>query len=202
MSAATAVGDATISGEVSVRRNMPLVSVGLVVLPGSAADNNRNPLYAVGNSLNAQASVLWVIGPSFIAGSATLLAEAAFNRRTSLTRNAQALDSNTTRDALAIRLLYEPEYRQALPGCDMTVPFGVGYGISGRSSVVPNFAILKGGDLIIGVTGNYLETWRASLVYTHYFGAAGTTTDAGGHFTYAQALHDRNFLSFSLRVTF
>lgn len=201
-SAAAAVGEATIAGEVSVRRNMPLVSVGLVTLPGSPADNKHNPLYATGNSVHAQGSILWLMGPTFIARSATVLGEAAFNRRTSITRNPQTLDSNTTRDALAMRLVYEPEYRQALPGWDTTVPFGIGYGVLGRSSVIPNFAVRRGGDLTVGVTANYLETWRASLVYTHYFGVAGTATDAGGHFTYAQSLHDRDFVSFSVRITF
>ena len=56
----------------------------------------------------------------------------------SITRNPAALDPDTTRDAWGIRMVYEPAYRQALPGIDLTVPVGVGYFPKGTSSVVGN----------------------------------------------------------------
>ena len=202
ISATGGIGDAVVSAEVSVRRNTPLVSNATTVLPGSNADNDKNPLYAVGNSVHAQASFLWSMAPNVIARSATFLGEVAFNRRTRLSKNPQALDPHSTVDAVAVRLVYEPAYRQVVPGWEITVPVGLGYSPRGRSSVIPGFAVDKGGDMNIGLTANYLETWRASLSYTHYYGSVAPATDAQRHFTYAQSLADRDFVSFSLRTTF
>jgi hypothetical protein len=202
VSASTGVGEATVSAELSIRRNTPLVSNAQTVLAGLSADNDKNPLYAIGNSLHAQASFAWSMPPNVIARSASFLGEVAFNRRTTIKKNQQALDPNSTIDAVALRLVYEPAYRQVAPGLDMTVPVGLGYSPRGRSSVVSSFAVDKGGDITIGLTANYLETWRASLLYTHYYGRVAPATDAERHYSYAQSLGDRDFISFSLRTTF
>jgi hypothetical protein len=202
VSATTAVGDANIAGELSVRRNTPLVSNGLTVTPGSAADNDRNPLYAVGNSVHAQASMIWTMGSNFLAKSATFLGEVAWNRLTHIARNAPTLDPGATTDAVALRVVYEPSYRQVLPGVDITVPVGASYSPRGRSSVVGAFAVDKGGDLNVGLTAAYLEVWRATLTITHFYGHVAPGTDAQNHFTFAQSLGDRDYISFTLRTTF
>lgn len=201
-SATTAVGEANIAGEVSVRRNTPLVSNGLTVTPGSAADNDRHPLYAVGNSLHAQASIVWAMGPSVIARSSVFLGEVAWNRLTHITLNPRALDPNATTDAVAFRVVYEPSYRQLLPGVDITVPVGASYSPHGRSSVVAAFAADKGGDINVGLTAAYLEVWRGTLSVTHFYGRVAPNSDAQGHFNYSQSLGDRDYVSMTLRTTF
>lgn len=189
-----------IAGEVSVRRNTPLASDGQFDPTGSG-DNHGNELYAVGNSLHAQVSWLAVFGPSFISQEADFLGEVAWNRRTSITKNANALTPQADRDATNIRMTYEPKYRQALTGVDLGVPVGVGYGI-GNSSVVGAFNGDKVGDLSIGLNATYLNDLRASVTYTHFFGPEDTYLDTNLHSTYKQSLKDRDFISLSLQRTF
>src|SRR3546814_18308220 len=110
--------------------------------------NNSNSLYATGNSAHAQLSIIQVFDGSPLWESANLIGEVAWNRRTAITKNAAALDPNTTRDAWGFRAVFEPAYYQVLPGLDVTVPIGFGYNPKGRSSVVGNFngGVDKGGD--------------------------------------------------------
>lgn len=192
-SATTTLGDANISGEVSIRRNTPLASKPLTVTAAQQADNDANPAYAVGNSVHAQASVIWTLGPTIVAKSALFLAEVAWNRVTSTTRNPQNRDPNATDDALALRMVFEPSYRQVFPGVDLTVPMGLSYSPRGRSSVVGAFAVDKGGDMNLGLTAKYLETWFATLAVTHFYGSVAPT---------AQNLGDRDYVAFTLRTTF
>jgi Protein of unknown function (DUF1302) len=200
-SASRSIGDVNLAGEVSVRHNLPLVSDAQVILPGVNADNHKHPLYAVGNSVNAQASFLWTVAPSFLAQEATALGEVAWNRRTSITKNPGALDPNTTQNAASVRVVYEPLYRQVWAGLDISVPMGGSY-THGRSSTVQGFGVDKGGDLNIGVTAAYLDRWRFALYCTHYYGPAGTSVDSSSHFTFEQSLADRDFVAFTVRTTF
>ncbi|GAO20741.1 hypothetical protein ALISP_0561 [Alicycliphilus sp. B1] len=59
----------------------------------------------------------------------------------------------------------------------------------------------KVGNLSIGIAGNYLQVWRFSLGYTHFFGPEGTFVE-NRHVSYKQALKDRNFISLSVNRTF
>ncbi|KAF4558097.1 DUF1302 domain-containing protein [Pseudomonas sp. CES] len=189
-----------IAGEVSVRRNTPLVTDAQVDLTGDA-DNNGNELYAIGNSLHAQISWLAVFGPSIISQEADFLGEVAWNRRTSITKNAAALTPRADRDAANIRMTYEPKYRQVFSGVDLGIPVGVGYGF-GNSSVVGAFNGDKVGDFSVGVNATYMNEWRGSFNYTHFFGPEDTLVDDQSHSTYKQTLKDRDFVSLSVQRTF
>lgn len=194
------VGYFNFAGEVSVRRNTPFSSDGQVDLSGTA-DNNKNARYAAGNSAHAQVSWLALLPPNLLASETSFLGEIAWNRRTSITKNVGALNPNADRDAWNIRMILEPSYRQVLPGVDLSVPVGVGYGV-GNSSVVGAFNGDKVGDVSIGLNGTYLDTWRFGINYTHFFGPEGTVLDAANHISFKQTLKDRDFISMSLRTTF
>jgi hypothetical protein len=200
----TAIEEVNIAGEISMRRHTPLVSDPQVVPPGTIADADRHALYAVGNSLHAQLSWIWQISPNALSRESSLVGEVGWNRRMSITKNPAALDPNVTRDAWALRLVYEAKYRQVLPGLDLSVPIGIGYNPSGNSSVVANFngGAEHGGDVTIGVNGAYLDRWRFGLSYTHYFGPAGAFLDANNFISGKQSLADRDFVALTLRTTF
>ncbi len=200
-SASRSFGDVNLAGEVSLRRNVPLVSDAQIILPGVAADNHNHPLYAVGNSVNAQASFLWTVAPNFLAREATALGEVAWNHRTSITKNPAALDPDTTQDAASVRLVYEPIYRQVWAGLDLSVPLGGSY-TRGRSSTVQGFGVDNGGDVNIGMTAAYLDRWRFALYYTHYYGPTGTSLNGMSHFSFDQSLADRDNVAFTIRTTF
>jgi hypothetical protein len=202
VSASTSVGNVNFAGEVSVHRNLGLQSTAQVDFVGS--DNDTHPLYAVGNSVQAQFSWIASLGPSFISSEASWVGEVAWNRRTSITKNPAALDPNANRSAWSLRTIYEPVYRQAYPGVDISVPIGLGYTPNGKSSVVGAFGTPHGGDLNLGINATYLDAWRIGLSYTHYFGREDSflTPISLHNQTFGQSLKDRDYVSLSVRRTF
>ena len=203
-SASTSVGNVNIAGEISVHRN-----VGLLSTPGlditNSSNNSSNPLYAVGNSLQAQFSWVASLGPNYIAREALWIGEIAWNRRTSTTKNSGLLDPNSTRDAWSMRTLFEPSYKQVLSGWDISVPVGISYTPKGsRSSVVSGFGVENGGDMSIGINGAYLDVWIFGLNYTHYYGSLNTPLVAISlaNQTYQQALKDKDFISLTVSRAF
>jgi hypothetical protein len=206
VSASRSVGVWNLAAEVSYKIDNDLVSDAQTVppIPGFLADNSGNPLYAIGDTFQAQASWLATFGPSFLAQESSFLGEVAYNRTMKVTKNEAAIDPHTTRDALGFRVVFEPMYRQALPGLDISVPLGIGYNPKGTSQVVSNFngGVGEGGDFNLGVSGTYLGVYKFSLTYTSYIGAAGTFLDANNQLSFKQSLKDRDALNFSVRTTF
>lgn len=208
----TVVGAASLAGEVSVRRNTPLVSSLIVLTQAQAevADNSDHPFYAVGNSAHAQLSTIVSLSPGALWQGGTLLGEVGWNRRTSITQNAGALNLNVDRDAWGFRGVFEPAYYQVLPGLDITVPIGLGYNPSGKSSVGGTFFVDRGGDVSIGINGDYQKVWKLSVKYTHFLGTENVSSIPSGlpspasplMSSFGQTLKDRDFLSLSAQYTF
>ncbi|HZX18499.1 MAG TPA: DUF1302 domain-containing protein [Pseudomonas sp.] len=199
---ATTIDEYSFAGEASMRWNMPLVSNGQTVLPGVDADNDENPLYAVGRTAHVNLNVLASLGPSFISNEASLVGEIAWNRVLNVTKNRNALDPNATDDGLGIKLVYSPTYRQLFPGVDVSVPVGVSYFPLGKSSAIGAFGPDNGGDMNIGVTATYLDRVTLGLTYTHFYGAEDTTLNSANQFNFKQSLKDRDYLAFSIKTTF
>jgi hypothetical protein len=209
MSFSTDVHEVNVAGEVSVRRNTPLVSdpsiVGVNTAPGiTGGDNNGNPLYAVGNSFHAQLSAISVMSPTGLYNGATFLGEIAFNRRTSITKNPNALAANSSRSAWAMRFIFEPIWYQVSPGLDLSAPIGLGYSAHGNSSVVSQFnpGGKKGGDLTVGVKGLYQQVWKFGLTYTKFIGSEGNALNSLGQLSFQQYLKDRDYVALSVQRTF
>ncbi len=198
----TTVNQTNIAGEISTRWNQPLASTSnRPLLVGEAIDNDRDPLYATGRTLHANLSWLHTLEPSFIAAESSLIGELAWNRTLSVTKSPDAIDPNSDRDAWAFRFVYEPTYRQIFPGLDISVPMGMSY-THGRSRAIGiAFGADRGGDMNIGINGTYHDTWKIGLNYTHYYGAGNTGLDEDGHYTFQQALKDRDFVAFSISRT-
>lgn len=208
-SASHTFGDMQVALEASVRNNQPLASTkanDLSALFGTAANNNSdNPAYAVGRTAHVNVSTLWTLPSSPLAREASLIGEIMWNRVLSVEKNAQALDPNSTRDAWALRMVLEPTYRQVLPGLDISVPIGLGWSPAGSRSQAlgPSLPAENGGDISIGVKGSYLDVWRFSLGYTHFFGEAATMLSGfPPTFTYKQYMADRDFIALSISRTF
>jgi hypothetical protein len=204
-SLSTVVGSWNVAGEVSVRDNAPLVS-DPVVFPAGSADNRGRPAYAIGKTLHAQLSGIYLLTASPLWQGGSFLGEIAWNRRASIERNANALDPNTTRDALAMRVLLTPNYFQVLPGLDIGIPIGLGYTVKGKSSAVSAFGPEHGGDFSIGVNGDYEQTWQIGLNYVHFFGreqpGALPPNAPQQYLSFGQPLRDRNFISMNIKRAF
>ena len=204
-SVSTLIGESNIAAEVSVRQDMPLVATGNTVFlaAGSNADNNDHPAYPVGDTLHANVSAINVFPANALWQGASLTGELAFNRRLSISRNADALDPNATRDATAMRVQFQPEYFQVLPQVDVQIPINIGYGLSGRSSVNgAGFPAEHGGDFSIGLKADYQKTWYAAVNYTNFFGSAGGVVNGAAELSYDQVYRDRDFISFSIQRSF
>ncbi|RTL54163.1 MAG: DUF1302 domain-containing protein [Rhodocyclaceae bacterium] len=212
----TVFGETNVAGEISTRRNVPLVVPGDLILNSAVAnaDNNRNTPYARGNSLHLNLSAIALFSGNGLWGGASLTGEYAYNRLLDVTyRPAYAvglapdpLNSTHTRDASAIRVVFQPEFFQVMPGVDIQMPIGLGYGLSGRSAVV-QLSPEHGGDFSIGANATIDRTWKTGLNYTHFFGEKGTAPSSavGAVSTYAaykQYYADRDFISFTVQRTF
>jgi hypothetical protein len=205
LSLSTLLGEANVAGEVSYRRNTPFLAPGNVVLDfAGTGDGDRNPLYPVGKSLHVNLSAITVLAANPLWDGASFVGEMAFNRRLSIDKNAGQLDPNATRNALAVRFVFQPEYFQVVSGVDLQVPIGIGYGVDGRSSVLGAGAMPPehGGDLSIGVKADYRKTWQASLNYTHYFGDPNGVVNSANVLSYDQMHRDRDFISVSIQRAF
>lgn len=198
------------AGEVSVRHNTPLNSdaaTDLSVATGGAVaaggNTSSTALYAVGNTAHAQINWLASIGPNMLSKEADFLGEIAYNHVMEVTSDrGGVLNPNADRDAWNMRLIYAPKYRQVMPGLDISLPTVLGYGLHGNSMAVGSFMGEHVGDFSFGVEGTYLDTWRFGLNYTNFFGPVDNTIDENGHGSYAQAMSDRDNISFNVRRTF
>lgn len=205
-SISTLIGETNVAAELSFRDNMPLVASGNAVIAGADANGKNRNAYPTGKTMHLNVSAISVMGASALWEGASFLGEFAFNRRLSVSDNASQLDPLATKDASAIQFIFQPEYFQVLPGIDLQVPIGMSYGISGRSSV--NGALFpaeQGGNVSIGVKGDYQKTWQAGLNYTHYIGSAGSVVRYGTavpELSYQNFHGDRDFVSLSVQRTF
>lgn len=190
----TQIGAVNVSGEVNGRLNAPLISTTQVALPGSDADNDDNALYAVGNTVHANISGIYFLGPTFLWQGGTLLAEVAAQYLVGITKNSDAFDQTRDDYAIGFRVVLEPAYYQVFSGIDLKVPIGLGYTPAGRSPVDLKFnngGAVGGGDVSIGLNVDYLQVWKFGIKYTNFFGGRGT-----------QTLADRDFVSLSIQRTF
>lgn len=205
-SASRTFGDANVAMEASIRRNQGLSSTGvdstgLRPFLTPATNNTDNPGYAVGNTAHVNLSTLWTVPSTALWREASFAGEVALTRLLSCRVNCAALNPLVTKDAVALRAVFTPTYRQVAPGWDLEVPIGLGWVPGGsRSAIIPGPS--NSGDVTIGLNAVYDSVWRFNLAYTHYFGPAGTFTNPSGQYTYLQSLKDRDFISLSVRRTF
>ena len=222
----SSVGQLNWAVEGSIRTNAPLTSDPAVLGLGpilSCGGSDAAPCFAVGRTAHLQASGIYVLQPGPLWQGGALLGELAYNRTLKVTKDIFAigpggtsaglggLDPNTTKGAFALRLLFEPQYFQVLPGLDLSVPVGLGYNFGGRSSAIFNFAggASKAGDFSIGLKGKYQNVWNLALTYSDFFGPAKTFTEtlvtgsgSPRQLTFGQTLKDRANLAFSVSRTF
>lgn len=224
-SVTSSVGQLNWALEGSLRWNAPLNSDPAVLGPGPVqrCDNSdASPCYAVGRTAHLNLSGIYVLQPSSLWQGGALLAEIAWNRTLKVSKDIftnpdgsnsglGGLDPNTTREAWAARVLFEPQYFQVLPGVDLSVPIALGWNFAGRSSAVTNFAggASRAGDISIGLKAKVQNEWNVAMSWTDYFGSAKTLTEtrvpgqaSPRQLTFGQSLKDRAYLSFSVSRTF
>jgi hypothetical protein len=215
VSANRSMGAFNFAVETSVRTNQDLLSP-------NAYDVGAGAQYAVGKTFHVNVSAFGTnLGKTALWNDATLIAEVAFNRVLSVTKNADTLSGcqpaffpgsvcspNGTRDSWRVQAVFEPAYYQALPGVDIRIPMGISYQPKGSRNMQGPAPQPEGsGAINLGVTANYLDVWRFGVNLSHFFGPAGVLVSpisAGGTqaWNYRQYFRDRNYLSMNLTRTF
>lgn len=219
-SVTSSIGQLNWALEGSVRTDAPLandpaVLGGAPFMPPVNCDGSAsNPCYATGKTAHLNLSGIYVLNKSGLWDGGALVAELAWNRLMSVDKNPGTvgfggLDPNTTRSAMAFRMIFEPQYFQVLPGLDLSFPIGLGYNFGGRSSAIFNFAggASNAGDVSVGIKAKYQNAWNVGLNYTAFFGKENTFTVADPRtptrmLSYGQTQKDRNYLSFNVSRTF
>ena len=203
---AKAVDNWSLAGELSFRQNTPLASIGATILPTIGVhvdyDNKDNPGYAVGETAHAQFSWLASLDPSPIANEANFLGEIAWNTRLKVDKNEDLLNPLADRSATAIRMIYQPTYRQLFSGMDVSPSIGIGHTWGKSSALGSAFGVDGGGDINLGVSSVYLNKWTFSLNYVTYTGPEGGSLNNDQQVQFKQALKDRDSISLSISTTF
>ena len=190
----TQLGDNTLAGEFSARRNMPLVSYDPRMPQLAAPTGSPYYDYAKGDTLHAQVSIVTELAQTPVWDRADAAMEIATDHILGLTGTGGASTGAGapafSRFAMKARARIEPHYFQVLPNLDITGVAELGYNLAGRSFTY--YAQDSGsGDFRIGVSGTYLSAWKAGLTFIGFLGAPSR-----------QPLADRNFVMLSMERTF
>lgn len=204
-------GEANIGAEVSFREHQDFASTNgadVSALTGASSNNDtNNPAYATGNAINANFNIIQTLQPNRLWPEASVLAEVAINQVLAVTHNKSALDTTATKFADAFQVAFTPTYPQALPNFDLSVPMGISFTPGGSRSEEfgPAFPASGGGEMNIGLSGVYKNTWTVTLGYNHYYGPASylvLASGTGARFGWGQTLKDRDNMQFSISRAF
>ena len=194
-SLSTDIGAANVAGEISARTNMPLVG-GAGINADGGGNANSNPLYPVGDTLEAQVSTLYVTpGLPLDPGGMTITAEAEANHVLSYTKNKELIAQGRTSSAASFAIFVTPTYYSVLPNLEVQFPITLIYNVLGRSMM--DASMNHGtGQYSFGVTGIYRNTWQATLQYQGYLGSPNPNLAGDA------SIADRSWIGLSLQHTF
>jgi len=194
----TTIGATNVSGEISGRRNMPLVVPDVESLPGQNPGNaNSDPLYAVGSTLSALGSFIYVSPAlSFDPGGITLLGEVEYVDVLGVAQNKETLAPGRSKAAAAFDVEVVPTYYNVLPHLVLSFPVSLKYNFAGNSEM--DSTMNHGtGEFTAGISATYKVAWSAALDYVTFYGnpAPALTPEAG-------QLVDRGYVTLNLQHTF
>jgi len=202
------LGPISVGSELSHRKNTALNSTsGYLVIPTGPQVSYEQAEGARGDTFHALVNGVYLLPrtPLWVGGS--LVAELSYQRLSRVTKN-QALfnacngaDKRTgcaSKDAWSMNVGFTPEWPQAYPGWDLSMPVSLAYGIKG------NGPALAGGyegavTWSIGLAGKLYQKYEFSLKYIDSYARYSDTLHASGQ----QAVqNNHNWLSFTFKTTF
>lgn len=212
------IGGVSVGSELSVRKNMPLVSDTAAV--GTALAGPFNSTYfpiagdvpgARGDTLHALVNLMGVVGRTAVFDSASWSAELSYSRWLRVTerealfkgRASYTEIDRVSKDAWQLALGFTPTWFQVLPGVDFSVPISWSGGIAGNAATL--LAGSKGAGLYsIGLGMDVRQKYRFDLKYTGYYGkSARNKANTADIFNGTYALmRDRANLSLTFRTSF
>lgn len=202
VSFARLLGDANVSGELSHRWGQPLSAINGANTIGSPAANAaaldlaNNSMWPTGRTLHLNLSTVWILSSSPYWGGASLIGEFMANRVLHVDHNANHIDPTKSRSSAAFRAIFTPTYYQVVPGLDLSPSLNVGWSLRGNSMIDGGALPFagspdKGGDVVLGLSGTYLNKYTFNVSWINYVGHADT-----------QPFLNRDYVRISLQTTF
>ena len=216
------VSGVSVAGELSYRRNMPLQSKAVNVLPAPIVPTSPGSIAvgtipsdgtpgALGTTYHGLVNAFAVLPKTGLFDTATLATELTWMHWASVTQNRAVFKGDAsyvgidkvTKNFYGLALNFTPTWFQVLPGVDLSAPMTWSQGLSGNAAV--QLGGNKGaGNYSLGVAADVYQKYRAQLSYNGYFGkyttnAAGAMDIANGTFA---ALGDRGWVSLTFKTTF
>lgn len=221
ISLAKSVGPVSFGGEISYRRNMPLVSDPVQILPAALAARVPGAISAPpaqgetgaarGNTWHGVFNLLGIMSKTALFDAANWTAELAWSRvaHVSEGQNVYKGRSNytgmdkVTKDFFGLGLNFTPVWFQALPGVDVYLPLAYSVGLSGNAAVTAG-GNKNAGSYSIGIGADIKQKYRFDLKFVDFFGpyqtnAAGQISSSAG---INPLLKDRGFVAATFKTTF
>lgn len=221
LSLAKSVGGLSVGAELSYRKDMPLNSSAVTILPATLAAMTPGAIDAVpdrgktggalGNTWHGILNVMGTIARTPVFDSAVWLAELQWNRWDKVTQGKAVFKGRddytgvdkVTRDFVGLSVNFTPTWYQVFPGVDLSAPVSFSVGVSGNSAVAAG-GNEDAGSYSVGLAADVYQKYRFDLKYVDFFGPY--RTDASGAITSSNGvnplLKDRGFLSFTFKTTF
>jgi len=193
------VGIANIGLEMSVRDKQQL-AVKEAVITGA------DPSYVTGRTAHVNLSWTAIMGATSLWSGSSLVGEIAVGHVMRIddvrTRvggrfpvGTAKVNTDRNKNGVGMRMIWTPTFYQALSGLDLSVPVNVGWSFKGKSMIDNSFPFGgspdRGGEIIVGLSGTYLNKWIGNVTAIHYVGKPDS-----------QALLDRDYLRFSVQTSF
>lgn len=165
-----------------------------------------DPTYVTGRTAHVNLSWTSLLPKGGFWDGASLVGEFAANQvrsikdvRTAVAGRFPVGTEKVNRDkhktSAGVRVIFTPTWYQALPGLDLNAPINAGWSFRGNSMVDTSFPFGgspdRGGELILGIGGTYLNKWTFNLSHINYLGKPER-----------QSVLDRDYLRFSAQVAF
>lgn len=212
------IGNVSVGLETSYRKDTALNSAltnGIAGVPTTQG--------ATGDIYNVIANALVTLGKSPLYDTGSLIAELSYTHLLSVTSNPQlyngvgyaACPSNnkwagcSTKDALAVAFLFEPQWLQVFSGVDLSMPMSYTFGVTGNPAYAAGGFYAQGTSIYsIGLKATYKGNSSLTLQYNGYHWHAGSpTTIPGLGSSYAvtngpAALNDKGWVELTFKSSF
>jgi hypothetical protein len=202
----------TVGAELSYRRNMPLVSDTIIILPGQALPPTGDTLGARGDTWHGLINVTQQVHKTFLFDQAGWNAELTWNHAGTVSQGMKVYKGRggyneidrVADHAVGFGANFLPTWFQVFPGMDLSLPLSFNMGLIGNSAVL-NGSNEKGGSWRVGLTLDVFQKYNFTLAYVGYFGEVtndpktGAATVTNGPYA---ALKDRDWVSFTFKVTY
>ncbi|HZR38307.1 MAG TPA: DUF1302 family protein [Nevskia sp.] len=184
VSLSSSIGPVNVAGEVSYKNGVPLL---VNTLAGPAA--------MPGKATQAQASAIYIVGPSVLAREIDLVGEVGYLHVNGV-EGASTDSLSNSRNAWAYEGTATFNYPNVFNGWDLAVPLSWAHAVTGNAAVAGAFGSLVGhGDqrASVGLTFTYLSRLEVATSYNAFLGSANPVT---------HPLADRDYVALNLKYRF